>query len=343
MFDRIKSTPAKICLMISALVTVVYSVNFMLWADCYVTGGADGCFTLLSNGTMSGMISYGNGGPETAFNGVLMFGVFMSTMLILNEGAKGMWKVMIPVILGFVVMSATVWAYWGDLDSSEAPKYIVPVTTVIYMAAYFLLKAEDEVDDGLSEFKMGLNIEDKPSLVAMLVVVVMGVWYSVMSVVLPGDRIEAFGIGESSQELLDAGLGAPSEVTVAVSGSLFLVYTIWTAMVVLDGAKGKWPILHPGIFFLIAATVSTYMALMDNVGEISRPVSDQFVLDSVAGPLAMLLVLFAYYRLRDEGVEDGMTGYGAGMEELSPNAFNILVITVTLILGLVFTANVMLL
>ena len=93
----------------------------------------------------------------------------------------------------------------------------------IYIAAYFLLRAEDEVDDGLSEFKMGLNIEDKPSLVAMVLVVVMGIWYSFMSVVMPGDRIEAFGLGEASQEMLDAGLGAPSEVTVAVSGSLFLV------------------------------------------------------------------------------------------------------------------------
>jgi len=342
MFDRIKSTPAKICLIVSALVTIVYSMNFMLFADCYVTGG-DGCFTLgFTNETTAGMLSYGNGGPETAFNGVLMFGVFMSTMLILNEGAKGMWKIMIPVIIGFVVMSAAMWAYWGDLDSSTTPKYIAPVTTAIYIAAYFLLKAEDEVDDGISEFKMGLNIDDKPSLVAMALVVVMGVWYSFMSLVMPEDRIEAFGLGEASQEMLDAGLGAPSTVTVAVSGSLFLVYTIWTAMVVLDGAKGKWSILHPGIFFLITATISTYMALVDNVGEISRPVSDQSVLDSVAGPLAMLLVLFAYYRMRDEGVEDGMTGYGAGMEELTPNAFNILVITVTMIVGLIFTANVML-
>ena len=342
MFDRIKSTPAKICLIVSALVTIVYSMNFMLFADCYVTGG-DGCFTLgFTNETTAGMLSYGNGGPETAFNGVLMFGVFMSTMLILNEGAKGMWKVMIPVIIGFVVMSAAMWAYWGDLDSSTTPKYIAPVTTAIYIAAYFLLKAEDEVDDGISEFKMGLNIDDKPSLVAMVLVVVMGIWYSFMSLVMPEDRIEAFGLGEASQEMLDAGLGAPSTVTVAVSGSLFLVYTIWTAMVVLDGAKGKWSILHPGIFFLITATISTYMALVDNVGEISRPVSDQSVLDSVAGPLAMLLVLFAYYRMRDEGVEDGMTGYGAGMEELTPNAFNILVITVTMIVGLIFTANVML-
>ena len=62
----------------------------------------------------------------------------------------------------------------GDLDSSETPKYVAPITTVVYIAAYYLLKAEDEVDDGLSEFRMGLNIEDKPSLVAMLIVVLMG-------------------------------------------------------------------------------------------------------------------------------------------------------------------------
>ena len=64
------------------------------------------------------------------------------------------------------------------------------------------------------------------------------------------------------------------------------------------------------IFFLITATISTYMALVDNVGEITRPVSDQSVIDSVAGSVAMLLVLYAYYRMRDEGVEDGMTGFG---------------------------------
>ena len=84
------------------------------------------------------------------------------------------------------------------------------------------------------------------------------------------------------------------------------------------------------------------MALVDNVGEITRPVSDQSVIDSVASPVAMLLVLYAYYRMRDEGVEDGMTGFGAGIEEMTPNAFNVFVITITLIVGLVFTANVML-
>ena len=49
---------------------------------------------------------------------------------------------------------------------------------------------------------MGLNIEDKPSLVAMVLVVVMGIWYSFMSVVMPGDRIEAFGLGRRVRKCL---------------------------------------------------------------------------------------------------------------------------------------------
>ena len=46
--SRIKSAPAEALLILTALVTLVYSLNFMFAADCYVTGG-EGCFTLLSN------------------------------------------------------------------------------------------------------------------------------------------------------------------------------------------------------------------------------------------------------------------------------------------------------
>ena len=338
MFSAIKSTPAKICLGISALVTLVYSLNFMLWADCYVTGG-EGCFTLLSNDTVAGMVSYGNGGPETAFNGALMFGMFISTGIILNEGAKGMWKIMIPGIIGFSAMTAVIWLYWGDLDSSDLPKYVTPVTTAIYAAGYFFLKAEDEVDDGLSDFKMGVNIQDKPALAALSLITIMGVYYCVRAILFPEETIEEFGIGQADDAMLDAGLGAPSKVTVAVGGSLFLIYTMWPAMVILDGAKGKWAIIHPGIFFLIASLINSYVSLVDNVGaEVHRPVSDQLTMDWLAGPLALLLVLFAYYRLRDEGIEEGMLWDG---EPMTPNHFNIMVITWGIGLGLMFTANIM--
>ena len=78
---KIESMPAKICLGISAFLLFLYSVSFMFFATEYVTGGDTG-FALLTNG-LAGVASdpaYGHGGIETGFNGVLFFGIFMSTM-----------------------------------------------------------------------------------------------------------------------------------------------------------------------------------------------------------------------------------------------------------------------
>ena len=80
--------PAKVCLIISALVSLIYSLNFILFGDCYVTGGED-CFTILSNDAEKNTQAWGRGGPETGFNGALMFGITLPTLLLLNEGAKG--------------------------------------------------------------------------------------------------------------------------------------------------------------------------------------------------------------------------------------------------------------
>ena len=86
---KIESMPAKICLGFSALMFLLYSVSFMFFGDCYVTGG-EVCFAPLNNGiTDVTDPAYGAGGPETVFNGVLFFGIFISTMLILFEGEKG--------------------------------------------------------------------------------------------------------------------------------------------------------------------------------------------------------------------------------------------------------------
>ena len=72
----------------------------MFFSTEYVTGGDTG-FALIDNG-LAGMlgedVAYGMGGVETGFNGVLFFGIFISTMLILFEGAKGKWTIMLPVI-----------------------------------------------------------------------------------------------------------------------------------------------------------------------------------------------------------------------------------------------------
>ena len=81
MFKQINSMPAKVCLIISALVSLIYSLNFLLFGDCYVTGG-DGCFTILSNDAAEGTQAWGRGAPETGFNGALMLGITLATLLL---------------------------------------------------------------------------------------------------------------------------------------------------------------------------------------------------------------------------------------------------------------------
>ena len=54
-----------------------------------------------------------------------------------------------------------------------------------------------------------------------------------------------------------------------------------------------------------------------------------------------MLVLFAYYRLRPEGIEDGMT-YGGEDWPNKANDFNVMVIGFALVLGLLFTLNAVL-
>ena len=82
------------------------------------------------------------GAPETAFNGTLMLGMFLAVMLLLNEGAKGMWRMMIPVIIGFSALTASIWLHGDFTDASETPKYAT-LFTILYTAAYFLLRMKE--------------------------------------------------------------------------------------------------------------------------------------------------------------------------------------------------------
>ena len=68
--------PAKICLGFSALMFFLYGLSFMFFGDCYVIGG-NGCFSPIDNGVPVGDVAYGAGGPESAFNGALFFGIFI--------------------------------------------------------------------------------------------------------------------------------------------------------------------------------------------------------------------------------------------------------------------------
>ena len=130
------------------------------------------------------------------------------------------------------------------------------------------------------------------------------------------------------------GLGKPLPTQVSVTGSLILVYTLWSALVLMDGASGKWPILHPSAFAFITATVSTYIAL---IADTARNVSEANQMDALTGGAVMLLILISYFRLKDEGMEDGMTFMGEPEEDKGKFANGLLLFA--LVMGALFTIN----
>ena len=91
----------------------------------------------------------------------------------------------------------------------------------------------------------------------------------------------------------------------------------------------------------MAGAIQNYVGYASATEEARRAITDATIQDAVAGPLALLLVLFAYYRLRPEGIEDGMT-YGGEDWPNKANDFNIMVIGFALVLGLLFTLNAVL-
>ena len=332
---KIESMPAKICLGFSALMFLLYSISFMFFGDCYVTGG-EVCFAPLDNGiTDSTDPAYGAGGPETAFNGVLFFGIFISTMLILFEGAKGKWIIMIPSSLGLISMTFGVWMWWNvDSMAGPLPKYMSIIVTLIYIGGYLSLRNEG-VNDGLSDFKPGLKVKDKIAMVSLIVLVLAGLFYSIRMILTPNDVIaEGFPANYEGSLVLADGLGKPLPTQVSVTGSLILVYTLWSALVLMDGASGKWPIIHPSAFAFITATVSTYIAL---IADTARNASEANQMDALTGGAVMLLILISYFRLKDEGMEDDMTFMGEPQEDTG--AFANALLLFALVMGALFTIN----
>ena len=338
---KINSTPAKICLGISALLLFVYSLSFMFFATEYVTGGDTG-FAIIKNG-LAGSESdpaYGKGGIETGFNGVLFFGIFVSTMLIMFEGAKGKWRIMLPVIAGMTTMTICIWAYWNpDSAASDTPKYASIFATLTYTAAYVLLRDEG-VNDGLSDFKIGIKVKDKIAMLSLVFLVGSGLFFALRMIFTPDTVIaDGFPSDKDWVTLLDdsEGLGAPLPTTVSVTGAMLLVYTIWAGLVLMDGPSGKWTIMHPSAIAFVAVTVTTYVGL---VAGLARTTSDQNQIDILTIPLVMLLILISYYRLKPEGMEDDMTFMG---EPAEGHKFTNALLILAVIIGLLTTINEVLL
>ena len=176
-------------------------------------------------------------------------------------------------------------------------------------------------------------------MISLILLVLAGLFYSIRMIFTPNDVIaEGFPINYEGSLNTAAGLGTPLPTQVSVTGSLILVYTLWSALVLIDGPSGKWAVLHPSIFAFITATASTYIALIAGT---ARNASDANQMDAITGAVVMLLVLISYFRLKGEGMEDGVTFMGKPVENES--SFTNSSLLFALIIGALFTINVIIL
>ena len=256
-------------------------------------------------------------------------------MLILNEGARGKWVIMLPVIIGSAIMSICLWVYWNSESAAgDLPKYVSVIVTLVYTGAYILLKDEG-VNEGLSYFKPGLKINDKIAMVSLILLILAGLFYSLRMILSPDSVIsEGFPADYSGSLDLDKGMGEPFPTTISVSGALILIYTLFSALVLLDGASGKWAVLHPSIFAFITVTISLFVGL---IAGNARNASDQNQLDAMTGAVVMLLVLISYFRLKGEGVEDGISFLGEPVEDEGMWTNSLLLFA--LVMGALFAAS----
>ena len=134
---------------LSFLVGILYSINFIFFSSCSVINGDGDCFSLIPNGATIENETYGRGAGTLYVAGALMFGVSSGTLLILNEGARGKWTIMLPTIAGFTCLAIVLAPpFQGDYETANNnPLYATIAALGLYIAAYVMLK-EEGVDEG---------------------------------------------------------------------------------------------------------------------------------------------------------------------------------------------------
>tara|TARA_B100000965_G_scaffold358385_1_gene337737 strand:+ start:63 stop:1136 length:1074 start_codon:yes stop_codon:yes gene_type:complete len=324
MFDAIKSMPAKVCLGLSFLVGILYSINFIFFSSCSVINGDADCFSLIPNGATIENETYGRGAGTLYVAGALMFGVSSGTLLILNEGARGKWTIMLPTIAGFTCLAMVLAPpFQGDYETANNnPLYATIAALGLYIAAYVMLK-EEGVDDGLA-FNMGIKLNNEAKYAVMLSSVI-GTLYTINHLFFADGYAGAGGSTllsgfEEGSYWTDPIAATP--LSIRVLATFFVTYVSMGLILLTNGAKGNWPVAHVllfGITFFSLSIIVGNFATIEQVipGDDNSPYTPDDSTDltnSIVVGIVLLLNIFAYYKMREEGVEEGMTFGGENFE-----------------------------
>jgi len=327
MFDNIKSMPAKVCLLVSALIGTLYAINFIFFSSCAVVNGDD-CFALIPNNADPDHESYGRGAGTLYVAGSLVLGTVLGTFLILNEGARGKWTIMIPTIAGFTCLAIVLAPpFQGDyVSASNNPLIATVIALGCYVAAYVMLK-EEGVDEGLA-FKMEIGINNEAKY-AIIISSLIGTIYTINHMFFADGYAGAGGstiISGFEEGTYWTDPIAATPLSYRVLAAFFVTYVSMGLILLTHGAKGNWPVGHVllfGITFFTLAVIIGNLALTDQVipagpNEGTWSPDDTTTTANIAVCLIVLgLNIFAYHKMREEGIEDGITL--GGKEEFGPN------------------------
>ncbi|RZD48472.1 MAG: hypothetical protein CXT66_05935 [Methanobacteriota archaeon] len=323
MFDGIKSMPAKVCLGLSSVIMLVYTVNFIFFADCHVINGT-GCTSILTSGAAEDHSSYDRGAGFLNVAGCLMLGLFMGNLLMLNEGARAKWSLMIPGLIGFSVLTLVL-AVTGDYEApNNNPMIAAGIATLLYGAAYYFM-IEEGVNEGLDFGFNGIQVKDSVATGLLLVAALIGVFFAINNLFFAESYLgrtdgplPTFGNYEGNYYADEP--TAPAPIIVKVLGALIIPYTLFAVNILRTGASGKWPIMHVSMFGLGAFAINNlfgtiFFADSDWAAATLDATRAAFIQNTVISLFVWFAVVYGYYRLRDEGAEDGMTIMGEPPED----------------------------
>ena len=323
MFDGIKSMPAKICLGLSSVIMLVYTVNFIFFADCHVINGT-GCTSILTSGAAEDHSSYGRGAGFLNVAGCLMLGLFMGNLLMLNEGAKAKWSLMIPGLIGFIILTLVL-AVTGDYEpSTNTPMIASGIATLLYAAAYYFMM-EEGVNDGLDFGINGIQVKDSVSTGLLVVAALIGVFFAINNLFFAESYLgrtdgplPTFGNYDGNYFADEP--TAPNPIVVKVLGALIIPYTLFAINILRTGPSGKWPIMHISMFGLGAFAINNVFGLLffddsDWAAATLDATRSAFIQNTAISLFVWFAIVYGYYRLREEGAEDGMTIMGEPSED----------------------------
>ena len=106
---------------------------------------------------------------------------------------------------------------------------------------------------------------------------------------------------------------AATPLQIQILGSLFVPYTLFAINILRTGPKGKWPLGHISMFGIGFFALTTIMILLFNDDarwNAPEDVNSQLVQNVIISSIVWICVSVGYMRLKDEGIEDGMTVMG---------------------------------